>query len=266
MNLDKNEIRYLARFAVPRHSVIEASGYFAAKGDPLELHYVTRNDIPVDFSVPLSLFTQTDNGNVAESVSVNGTDGAVITFEKKGGCSITLADGTVETGYYSYDHNRLAVMTGADVYLNASAPAGLYHLKGHSALLYMRMRKSSNSDTDFMRTQRVRIVLSALADQCRTFTLDEANDLANSILENHSDRSNLTLKDITDAAGWAWELRDCTIEEFRIPAQDDVRAITFGNMSALEINWTSTREKYLDFIDHTTLVRDNDFMVVDDND
>ena len=265
VDLTQNEIRYLARFAVPRHSVIEASGYFTAKGDPLELHYVAKNSLPLDFSIPLSLFTADSNGHVTESVSVSGANGSSIAFGKKGDCRITLPDGTIEEGYYSYDNNRLAVMTGADVYLNTSAPAGLYHMKGHSALLYMRIRKSSRSDTDFMRTQRVRNVLSALADQCRTFSLDQANDLANSILENHSDKSNMTLKDITDAAAWAYELRDCTIEEFRIPAQDDVRAITFGNMSALEINWTSTREKYLEFVDHTTLVRDNDFVVVDDD-
>ena len=63
----------------------------------------------------------------------------------------------------------------------------------------------------------------------------------------------------------AYSLRDCTIEEFRVPAQEDVRSITFGNMSALEINWTSTRNKYLEFLDHSTLVRDVDYIVEDDN-
>ena len=74
----------------------------------------------------------------------------------------------------------------------------------------------------------------------------------------------MTLKEMLDAAAMAYDLRDCTIEEFRIPAQEDVRSITFGNMSALEINWTSTREKYLNFLDHTTLVRDMDFVVSDE--
>ena len=138
-------------------------------------------------------------------------------------------------------------------------------MTGHSALLYMRIRKSSRSDTDFMRTQRVRNILSALADQCRNFSLDQANDLANSIME-HNDTTNMTLKEMMDAAAIAYGLRDCTIEEFRVPAQEDVRSITFGNMSALEINWTSTREKYLTFLDHTTLVRDMDYIVQDEDD
>ena len=97
------------------------------------------------------------------------------------------------------------------------------------------------------------------------FTLDQANDLANSIMQ-HNDTTNMSLKEMTDAAAIAYSLRDCTIEEFRVPAQEDVRSITFGNMSALEINWTSTRNKYLAFLDHTTLVRDFDYVVSDEDD
>lgn len=260
LELTRNEISYLARYAVPKHSVIEASGYFTAKGDPLNLHYVTRNNVPLDFTLDLSLFTSGKKGFAAKEATFTGTGGATVTFETKGACRVTLQDGTVEKGYYSYDNNRLAVMTGADVHLNSRAPAGLYHLKGHSALLYMRIRKSSNTDTDIKRTQRVRTTLQALADQCRSFTLEQANDLANSIMQ-HNDTTNMSLKDLTDAAAWAYELRDCTVEEFRVPRQNDVRSINFGNMAALEINWVSTRQKYLDFVDHTTLVRDFDFIV-----
>ena len=270
VELNKNEITYLARFAVPRHSVISAEGYFSATGDPLQLHYVTKDNVPHDFSIPASVFQDSEDGAVTDSVSFTGTNNAKITFDKKGSCVISSAEEgegspSPESGFYSYEHGRLAVMTGEDLHLNERAPAGLYHMKGHSALLYMRIRKSSRGDTDFMRTQRVRNVLSALADECRGFTLDQANDLANSIMQ-HNDTTNMTLKDMTDAAAWAWELRDCTIEEFRVPNQSDVRSITFANMSALEINWTSTRTKFLDFVDHTTLVRDLDFVVEDEDD
>ncbi len=263
VDLNKNEITYLARFAVPKHSVISADGYFAVKGDPLELHYVSKERLPLDFSIPASVFSKTGTGYTQETVSFSGTDGAEIHFSKNGTCSVSLPDGTVEKGFYSFENERLAVMTGADVHLNERAPAGLYHMKGHSALLYMRIRKSSHRDTDFMRTQSVRNVLSALADQCRVFSLDQANDLANSIMQ-HNDTTNMSLKEMTDAAAIAYGLRDCTIEEFRVPSQEDVRSITFGNMSALEINWSSTRNKYLEFLDHSTLVRDIDFIVDDE--
>ncbi len=263
IELNKNEIAYLARFAVPKHSVIREDGYFTAEGDPLELHFVSASRLPMDFSVPASVFQEDPSGYVKEPVTFTGSDGSV-TFGKRGACTVKLPDGSSEDGFYSYEHGRLAVMTGDDVHLNERARPGLYHMKGHSALLYMRIRKSSRGDTDFMRTQRVRNVLSALADKCRVFSLDQANDLANSIMQ-HNDTTNMTLKEMTDAAAIAYSLRDCTIEEFRVPAQEDVRSITFGNMSALEINWTSTRNKYLAFLDHTTLVRDFDYVVSDDD-
>ena len=265
IELNKNEIAYLARFAVPKQSVIKADGYFSAESDPLRLHFVSNSQLPLDFSIPASVFSDQKTGYVSETVSFDGSSGSSISFDKRGGCSVTLPDGSTEKGNYSFEHGRLAVMTGADLHLNETAPEGLYHMKGHSALLYMRIRKSSRGDTDFMRTQRVRNVLSALADKCRVFTLDQANDLANSIMQ-HNDTTNMSLKEMTDAAAIAYSLRDCTIEEFRVPPQEDVRSITFGNMSALEINWTSVRNRYLDFLDHTTLVRDVDFVVDDEDD
>ena len=106
---------------------------------------------------------------------------------------------------------------GVDVHQNPRAPEGVYHFRGHSAVLYMRIRKA-DSQGDFMRTQRVRNVLSALADKCRTFTLDQANELANSIMENN-DATNMNLQEMLDAASYAYSLRDCTIEELRIPAR-----------------------------------------------
>ena len=270
VDLNRNEIAYLARFAVPKRTVIKADGYYAIKGDPekdefLKLRYTAKNHQVLDFSIPFSLFTDTENGMVKETATLAGTHDSFIVFEKKGGLQIILSDGSKEKGSYGFEHNRLEVMTGDDVHLNNRAEVGTYHMKGHSALLYMRIRKSSRGDTDFMRTQRVRNVLSALADECRSFTLDQANDLANSIMQ-HNDKTNMTLKDMTDAASLAYELRDCTIEEFRVPPQADVRSITFGQMSALEINWTSVRKKYNDFLDHTTLVRDEDYKVVDEED
>lgn len=61
--------------------------------------------------------------------------------------------------------------------------AGTYHFNGHSAVIYMRIRKVGGGG-DFMRTQRVRTVLSTLADQCREITLEEARALVDSVLEN----------------------------------------------------------------------------------
>lgn len=267
--LESKEIDYLASYAVPRHTVISEDGYFAAKRtgeqqSEFQLHYVTRANVPVDFTLPVSVFTESGNSRVKEQISFTGSGSAEITFKKNGECTVKLADGTEETGYYSYDHNRLAVMNGVDVWHNPRAPEGVYHLGGTAALYYMRMRKSKTTDTDFIRTQRVRNVLSALADHCRAFTLEEANSLANSILE-HDNGTNLNLQDMLDAASLAWSLRDCTIEEFRVPPSDDeVRPITYAAMAAEEINWPAVRVKFHEFLDHTTLTRDFDFIVNED--
>lgn len=69
--------------------------------------------------------------------------------------------------------------------------AGTYHFGGHAAVIYMRIRKAGGGG-DFMRTQRVRTVLSTLTDQCREMTETEARTLVDVVLDNSS-RTNMTL-------------------------------------------------------------------------
>lgn len=131
--------------------------------------------------------------------------------------------------------------------------AGTYHFGGHAAVIYMRIRKAGHGG-DFMRTQRVRTVLSTLADSCRDISLDQAYELCNVVLE-HSSRTNMTLKDLRDAAAIAYDLRGCTIEELRIPQDGDVR--TMSNYSQV-IDWPATRDKLKDFLRNSFLVIDDD--------
>ena len=79
------------------------------------------------------------------------------------------------------------------------------------------------------------------------------------VTKNNNNKTNMSIQDIIEAAGYAWSLRDCVIEELRIPADEDVRPINFANMSAKEINWPSAREKMTDFLQ-------NSFLVIDDDD
>ena len=144
-----------------------------------------------------------------------------------------------------------------DIARNRNAPEGVYRMQPWAAVLYMRIRKN-NREGDLMRTGRARNVLSALADKCRGFSLDEAYSLAND-LANHNNKTNMSAMEIAEAAGYAWELRNCTIEELRIPDNEDVRAITYAGMSAKEINWPSAREKMADFLE-------NSFLVIEDED
>jgi hypothetical protein len=110
---------------------------------------------------------------------------------------------------------------------------------------------------DFMRTQRARTVLSLLADKCREMTWDDAKALANNILENNN-MTNMNLDDMLQAAEQAYSLKECTMEELRIPVDGAVRAINHANMMAQEVNWPVCREAMYDFLQNSWLVMDDD--------
>ena len=127
---------------------------------------------------------------------------------------------------------------------------------GCSAVLYMRIRKFGGGG-DFMRTQRARNVLSLLAEKCRNMTWDDAQALANNILENNN-KTNMNLNDMLEAAKYAFELRGCTIEELRIPQEGAVRRIQFASMAAEELNWPLCREAFQNYLQTSFLVADDD--------
>ncbi len=143
-----------------------------------------------------------------------------------------------------------------DVARDRKAPEGIYHLQPWAAVLYMRIRKN-DSKGDLMRTQRARNVLSALADKCRLFTWDDCVALANNLAKNNN-KTNMSPEDMIEAAGYAWDLRNETIEERRVPEDEDVRAIHFADMAAKEINWVNARQKIQEFLHYNFLVLDED--------
>ncbi len=171
---------------------------------------------------------------------------------------LTASDIDYLRNSYEVDPGWVVSVDGQyDIARNRRSPEGLYRMKPWAAVLYMRIRKN-NSQGDLMRTQRARNVLSALADKCRGFSLDEANALANE-LANLSNKTNMSAQDLLEAAGYAWQLRNCTIEELRIPADGDSRPITYAEMAAKEINWPVSRAKMQDYLQ-------NSFLVIDDDD
>ena len=108
-----------------------------------------------------------------------------------------------------------------------------------------------------MRTQRARNVLSILAKKCRNMTWDDAKALANNVLENNN-KTNMNMEDILEAAKYAFDLRECTIEELRIPQDNAVRRILFAEMMTEEINWPLSREQMADYLQNSFLVADDD--------
>ena len=143
---------------------------------------------------------------------------------------------------------------------NATQPAirssGTYHFNGHAAVIYMRIRKAGGGG-DFMRTQRVRTVLSTLAAQCRSFTYDDARALVDSVMD-HTTMTNMNLDMMLSAMEQAYSLKDCTVEELRIPPDGAVHGITYHSMAAQELDWPACRAAMQDYLQNSFLVMDED--------
>ena len=134
--------------------------------------------------------------------------------------------------------------------------AGTYHFNGHSAVIYMRIRKVGGGG-DFMRTQRVRTVLSTLADQCREITLEDARRLVDTVLDNAT-MTNVSTDEMVEAMNYAMSLRGCTIEELRLPPDGAATPITYASMSVQEIDWDACRAAMEDYLQNSFLLMDED--------
>jgi len=108
-----------------------------------------------------------------------------------------------------------------------------------------------------MRTQRVRTVMSTLADKCREITWEDAEAMANMIMDNNT-MTNINLEKMTDAAKYAFSLRDCTIEELRIPPDGAAQHLTFAGMATQEIDWEACRAAMADYLQNSFLVIDEE--------
>ena len=76
-------------------------------------------------------------------------------------------------------------------------------------------------------------------------------------MENNN-TSNINLDEMMQAAGYAYSLRDCTIEELRIPSDGAVRPITYAGMETEEVNWPMCREAMDNYLQSSFLVMDDD--------
>lgn len=195
-----------------------------------------------------------------------------------GGVQIELSDAEIDALKYTTLRGTVTDPNGRDIQSGGYHPAGLYTFKttewaekenkkksedkvvkrtgGCSAVLYMRIRKFGGGG-DFMRTQRARKVLSLLADKCRIMTWEDAQALANNVLENNN-KTNMNLDDVLQAAKYAFDLRECIIEELRIPVDGAVRSHHYAGMATQEINWAYCREQMEDFLQNSFLVADDE--------
>ncbi len=139
---------------------------------------------------------------------------------------------------------------------------GTYHFTGHSAVIYMRIRKAGGGG-DFMRTQRVRNVLSTLADACREISYEDARKLVDEVLEQ-STLTNMSLNDMLAAMDQAFSLRGCTMEELRLPPTGSYHGITYAGMAVQEIDWPACRKALSDYLQNSFLVLSDEEEDIDD--
>ena len=165
-----------------------------------------------------------------------------------GGVTLTVTD--AEADYLNrYRISRTATTPAMD-------KAGTYLFGGHAAVIYMRIRKAGGGG-DFMRTQRVRTVLSTLADQCREISYEQARDLVDSVMANTT-LTNMNLDEMVQAMEYAYGLRGATIEELRIPQDGDATPINYASMAVQEIDGVHSREVMDDYLQNSFLVLDDD--------
>ena len=145
---------------------------------------------------------------------------------------------------------------GSDLRSSGIHRAGVYHFTGHSAVIYMRIRKAGGGG-DFKRTQRVRTVLSTLADKCREISWEDAEALVNQIMNNNT-MTNANLECMLEAARYAYDLRGCTVEELRIPPEGAATSITYASMAVQEIDWEACRQAMAHYLQNSFLVIDED--------
>ena len=160
---------------------------------------------------------------------------------------------------------------------------GTYHMNGFASVVYMRIRKrraSNNLDTqDFGRTYRVRTALSSLADNLRSYTMEDAQNLLTRVLDIWNqpfDKSytypgirnngiftfgtpprnpatkryltNISMLDLMEALRIAFLLRNAEVEQYRLPADGTVRPYLYAGGAAQLADIKKNRELLHEFM------------------
>ena len=136
--------------------------------------------------------------------------------------------------------------------------AGTYHFRGYAAVIYMRIRSDTSiggERYDYRRTTRARNVVSSLADSLREVNYAQALNIASTVFSNIT-ATNMTLADFIEAAGYAFELREADIEQFRIPIDGTGEEFYYKEMATQQIDVVANREALLEFLYESFTVRE----------
>ena len=125
--------------------------------------------------------------------------------------------------------------------------AGTYNLTGEQALAYARIRHATGGD--YKRTERMRDVLTAVANKVKTFNVSQLNKFIDFVLPKIY--TNITAADIfslmpsatsfkiTDSIGWPYETKGITLDRW------------YGVPITLESNVTRLHQEFFEESDYT---------------
>ena len=178
---------------------------------------------------PLAIKTLNTNLdlNVKEFVTVN-FDSVKEIVDNIGGISMQITDEEVS-------------------HIPGITKAGTYNLTGEQALAYARIRHATGGD--YKRTERMRAVLTAVANKVKTFNISQLNTFVDKTLPRVY--TNITANDIfsllpsvtsykiTDSIGWPYETKGITMDRW------------YGIPITLESNVIQLHNKVFDEQDYT---------------
>lgn len=107
-------------------------------------------------------------------------------------------------------------------HISGITKAGTYNLTGEQALAYARIRYATGGD--YKRTERMRDVLTAVANKVKTFNISQLNSLVDQVLPRVY--TNITASDIfallpsatsfkiTESIGWPYETKGKTMDRW----------------------------------------------------
>lgn len=133
------------------------------------------------------------------------------------------------------------------------AMGGTYHFRGHSAVIYMRIRKVGNGD--YGRNSRIRETLSKLANTAMGYDSAQASNLLDAIVENIN-KTNITMSELLEAMTLALELRGAPIEQLKIPDESMHKLIQYSGMIVMDIDYSKAREAINQFMSDSFVVED----------
>lgn len=128
--------------------------------------------------------------------------------------------------------------------------AGMYHFKGHAAVIYMRIRNvpALNGDTyDFGRTFRARYVLSTIAKSLSDISYEKARALLDAVSQNIL-KTNLSLYEMLETFNVAFTLRASPVEQFRLPVKGSYKPFTYGESKTQLVDFEINREALWEFL------------------